>query len=474
MSDEEDILSHANRRIGSVLHGKYRLDAVLGIGGMAVVYAATHRNQKQFAIKLLHPEFSVRSDFRARFLREGYAANSVRHEGVVSVLDDDVDETGTAFLVMDLLRGADVELLRERSNGRLPLQMALALGHQVLDVLAAAHERGIIHRDLKPANLFVVESGQVKVLDFGIARSSEGASSIHNTPSGSLLGTPAFMAPEQASAHHREVDAQSDLWALGACLFTLISGQFVHQADSSTETLIQAATTPARSVSGAAPDVPASVVELIDRALRFEKSARWPSALAMRKALEQVHRELFGELSREPLRTCVAELGAARYGVTPAAETRALADGDTIAATPEPVPAAAPQSTKHRRRSRSWLVGLVAAAVLGAPWLGQLVHAPNPLLVTAPLGKTLTATRSVIPVLASQVASSAASAAPPLLTPETAARGAQVAPKGPRSKRAFNSNRISKPPATAVAPPPSEAVALTRIAASNPLELELQ
>src|SRR4051812_47334773 len=94
MSGEGSVLKHAAERLGSTLHGKYRLDSILGVGGMAVVYSATHRNQKRFAVKILQPEFSVRSEFRARFLREGYVANRVAHDGVVAVLDDDIDETG--------------------------------------------------------------------------------------------------------------------------------------------------------------------------------------------------------------------------------------------------------------------------------------------------------------------------------------------------------------------------------------------
>src|SRR5450631_3091958 len=134
---------------------------------MAVVYRATHRNRAEFAIKMLHGELSMREDIRARFLREGYAANSVKHPGAVRVVDDDVAEDGAAFLVMDLLEGATVEELWERADRHLPVPVAAAIVHQLLDVLTAAHEAGIVHRDIKPANLFVTTDGTVKVLDFG-------------------------------------------------------------------------------------------------------------------------------------------------------------------------------------------------------------------------------------------------------------------------------------------------------------------
>src|SRR5580700_12087689 len=117
MADDE-LLALARARLGMVLRGKYRLDRVLGIGGMATVYAATHRNKKKVAIKMLHPELSIRENIRARFLREGYVANSVEHPGAVAVLDDDVAEDGSAFVVMELLDGAPVDELWEKRDKR--------------------------------------------------------------------------------------------------------------------------------------------------------------------------------------------------------------------------------------------------------------------------------------------------------------------------------------------------------------------
>jgi serine/threonine protein kinase len=237
----------AKLRVGQVLRDKYRIDRVIGVGGMAAVYAATHRNQKQFAVKVLHTELSYREDIRTRFLREGYAANSVKHPGAVAVLDEDVAEDGAAFLVMELLEGASVEELAERAGGRLAESYAIGIAHQLLETIASAHAQGIVHRDLKPANLFVTREGQLKVLDFGIARGRDVASGGANvTGTGMLLGTPAFMAPEQALGKSAEIDAQTDLWAVGATLFTLLSGQLVHEGETPSHLMILAATTPAR------------------------------------------------------------------------------------------------------------------------------------------------------------------------------------------------------------------------------------
>jgi len=303
VEEVDEVALRAQERVGCVLREKYRLDRVLGIGGMAVVFAATHRNQKQFAVKMLHPELSLRRDIRTRFLREGYAANSFKHPGAVAVLDDDVAEDGAAFLVMELLEGTGVEEMWGRFGRQLPLAATLAIGHQVLDVLAAAHAKGIVHRDIKPANLFLTDDGTVKVLDFGIARVRDALSTgSSSTGTGVLLGTPAFMAPEQALSKSSEIDGRTDVWAVGATLFTLLSGHVVHDGDSASHVLVNAATQRARSVATLAIGTPLAVVELIDRALAFDKGQRWASAEAMRDAIGDAYAATVGEaLSRGPL-----------------------------------------------------------------------------------------------------------------------------------------------------------------------------
>ena len=245
---DSDIETWARAHVGTVLRGKYRLDRVLGVGGMAAVYKATHRNQAEFAVKMLHPQMSLSADVRSRFLREGYAANSVKHPGAVLVVDDDVAEDGAAFLVMELLGGISCEALWERSEGRLDHEAASAILIQLLDVLASAHANGVVHRDIKPANLFLTRPGAVKVLDFGIARAREAlASGDHGTQTGLTLGTPGFMSPEQARGRVREIDGRTDLWAAGATFFSLVSGQLVHEAETAHELMIKAATQPART-----------------------------------------------------------------------------------------------------------------------------------------------------------------------------------------------------------------------------------
>jgi serine/threonine-protein kinase len=288
MGDREQALL----RVGTTLKGKYRLDALVGVGGMASVYRATHRNRAQLAVKLLHPELSQRAEVRARFVREGYAANSVGHPGVVLVVDDDVADDGSAFLVMELLDGVGVEELSARFPQGVPLEVGVAIVRQLLDVLEAAHTAGIVHRDVKPANLFVTRDGTVKVLDFGIARVLEGAgTSALATGAGVPMGTPAFMSPEQALGRSHEVDARTDVWAAGATLFTLLTGKLVHEpaSISGAEMLVHAATRPAPLLGSVAPAIPAAIASVVDRALAFDRQARWPTARAMADALAEAN-----------------------------------------------------------------------------------------------------------------------------------------------------------------------------------------
>jgi eukaryotic-like serine/threonine-protein kinase len=261
---------------------------------MASVYAATHRNKKRAAVKMLHAEYSSDRAMRERFLREGYLANSVGHRGVVTVDDDDIAEDGAAFLVMELLEGETLEQRWRRKGQRLPLEEALAVADQVLDALAVAHERGVVHRDLKPENLFLTRERVVKLLDFGIGRLKELQAVPTNTVSGAAMGTPAFMAPEQARGRWEEVDGQTDLWALGATLFTLLTGQYVHEAEALNELLALAATRPARLIQRVRPDLPDAAASLIDRSLAFDKSQRFADARAMQAEVRRVYAALTG------------------------------------------------------------------------------------------------------------------------------------------------------------------------------------
>lgn len=295
MSSSSDPRVVAEKRVGQTLAGKWTIDKLIDTGGMAAVYQATHRNGKKVAIKMLHPFIAAHADVRERFLREGYVANQVDHPGAVSVLDDDTTDDGAAFLVMELLEGDSLEGCMTRNGGTLPISDVLAVADQVLDVLGAFHARNVIHRDIKPGNLFVTKQGIVKVLDFGLARLRDPRVGGAPTAAGIVLGTAAYMPPEQAQGKATEVDARADLFAVGAVMFRALSGRQVHDARSATERLFQAMKEKAKSLGVVAPEiakVSLGTVGLVDKALAFDKNERWASAEEMRKAVRATFAQL--------------------------------------------------------------------------------------------------------------------------------------------------------------------------------------
>jgi len=330
----------AEARVGTLLKGKWHLDALLGVGGMAAVYAATHRNKNRAAIKVLHPDLAAEPTIRARFHHEGYAANAVSHPGVVRILDDDETDDGLVFLVMELLEGETYDRIAQRCGGKLPVPEVLVLGHALLEVLEAAHNKRILHRDLKPENIFLTSSGLIKVLDFGLARVLEPAVQQGRlvTSFGTTMGTPGFMSPEQARGDWDEVDATSDLWAVGATMYTLLSGRLVHDATNLTGSLIMAATKPVSSLALVAPGLPRAVVSLIDRALEFDKSKRFPDAVTMRAAVADAMRPSTQVSARE------SDDAHRHHDVHP--EARIVRAGDSMAVTVHREGSAQPQDLK--------------------------------------------------------------------------------------------------------------------------------
>ena len=319
----EDLDSQAQARVGAWITEKYRLERLIGCGGMASVYAGVHRNRNRVAIKILHPHLSIDTDLRARFLREGYVANRVDHPGAVRVLDDDTADDGAVFLVMELLEGVTLDERWKRAGLRLPQQEVCELASQLLDVLAAAHAQGIVHRDIKPENLFLTREGVLKVLDFGIARLQEAGASHGPTQTGRMLGTPAFMPPEQALGRSREIDGQTDVWAVGATMFTLLTGHPVHEAETMQEMLVNAASQPARLLASLLPELPQGIAQVIDRALAFRKVERWSDARAMEAALGAAYRLCFGTVlpqNRAPSAPAIV----AAFPVKPLTAPRAL------------------------------------------------------------------------------------------------------------------------------------------------------
>lgn len=341
--------------IGQLLRGKWRVERLLGRGGMSSVYAATHRNGRRVAIKVLSPELRASPRNRYRFLREGYIANRVRHDGAVSVLDDDLTDEGIVFLVMDLLDGETLSARCRRSGERLGVCESLLLIDGLLDILSAAHANGIIHRDIKPSNLFLTRRGELKLLDFGIASLRETVGGLADTHSGKALGTPGFMAPEQARGCSRDVTFRTDIWATGATLFRLLTGRLVHESRTVNEALIAAATTPVASLRSLDNGIGDDIVELVDTALRFEPAERWRSAAEMRMAVQ-------GALAKMPAETSLVSSAAQiPEDLTDPGSTTLTTFGDRSEAS---LPTATPRVPRRSRR-RTWARSLAAAGVLG-------------------------------------------------------------------------------------------------------------
>src|SRR5581483_4426877 len=231
---------------------------------------------------------------RDRFLREGYVANKVDHPGRVAIQDDDITEQDEPFLVMELLEGDTVQAIWKKKGRKVPIPEAFWIAAEVLDTLESFHQQGIVHRDLKPANIFVTKENVVKLLDFGVARMRDATGD--RTRAGTALGTPSFMAPEQAMGLADGVDGRADIFSVGATLYALLSGQRLHQGRTDNEAFILAATTPAPSLARVAPDLPVEVIGIVDKALAWDRRARFESASQMREELMRVMRQMGAQL----------------------------------------------------------------------------------------------------------------------------------------------------------------------------------
>ncbi len=291
----ENLADKAQSRVGQTFAKKWHADRLLDIGGMAAVYAATHRNGNRVAIKVLHGIFSADNQVTQRFLEEGYVANKVGHPGAVNVLDDDVLDDGTPFLVMELLEGESLEGRLKRENV-IPAPSVLFVADRVLDVLQFAHDKGIVHRDIKPANVYLTADGGVKVLDFGLARVRERSLKGSMTRTGMVVGTASYMPPEQARGKRDLIDARTDIWAVGAMMFKALTGRHVHEGDTVNERLLAAMSEKARSITTLLPSLLPAVALVVDRALEFQKTDRWVDANTMQVAV----REAFEALEKKP------------------------------------------------------------------------------------------------------------------------------------------------------------------------------
>ncbi|MCC6897720.1 MAG: protein kinase [Polyangiaceae bacterium] len=340
-----------------VVGGRYRLERQLGQGGMGEVWAAQHAvTRRRLALKFLSGPVAPSAEARRRFLREARAASAVEHPNVVAIHDVFEVEDGTLLMVMDLLEGETLgqRLRRERE---LPLEVAARLLLPVVSAVGTAHERGIVHRDLKPDNIFIArEAGaeRVKVLDFGIAKlfsAEPGRPGL--TGAGAMLGTPCYMAPEQAGGE-ADIDHRADEWAIGVILYEALSGGRPIEGENVGQVLTRLLRDGIPPIRALVPDLPEDVARVIGRLLSKERADR-PDDLREVAAVLAAH----------------CDGGAPSFGAPgarPIEEVSAEPASRTVVARP-------------RRWGRAWvwaaaLVALVGVALAGSRWLART--APEP------------------------------------------------------------------------------------------------
>lgn len=260
--------------------GRYRLKSELGRGGMATVYHAFDPEfEREVALKVLPHEFLHDPNFRARFKREAKIIAALEHAAIVPVYDYGEDD-GQPFIVMRLMAGGS--LADRLIQGPLSLPEASRIFARIAGALDYAHTKGIIHRDLKPGNILFDNQGEPYISDFGIAKLSEGSGSF--TSSGRLVGTPAYMSPEQAKGE-RNLDSRSDIYALGAILYEMLTGKMPYDADTPMGIAIKHITEPVPRIREVNPDLPAGCEEVISRAMAKARADRFATAGEMAQTL---------------------------------------------------------------------------------------------------------------------------------------------------------------------------------------------
>jgi serine/threonine-protein kinase len=276
-------------REGEMLAGKYRVERVLGAGGMGIVVAAVHvQLEQRVAIKFVREEALGNTDAVERFLREARAAVKLKSEHAAKVLDVGTLESGAPYMVMEYLEGSDLGAVLEQ-HGTLTVQAAAEWIVQACEAIAEAHAMGIVHRDIKPQNLFLARSvggqAQVKVLDFGVSKSLTSSDAGKLTQTRSMLGSPLYMSPEQMRSS-RDVDARADVWALGVVLYELLTKRYPFEAESMPELCLKVVSDPPAPILTFRADLPLPMVDVIDRCLQKDPGKRFANAAELASALE--------------------------------------------------------------------------------------------------------------------------------------------------------------------------------------------
>ncbi len=338
--------------IGTVVGDCYEIIKIIGYGGMAKVYEARHTRltEMRFAIKLLLPEFAAKPEIVIRFGREAATASRIHHPNVVDVYDVHRTADGTPYIVCEYLKGCELGTLLGE-DGKQDPDLAVRIARQICDGLAAAHEAGVVHRDMKPENVFLVgelSNPLAKIIDFGISKITDPNESNKLTRTGFVMGTPAYMPPEQAKGGH--VDHRTDVYGIGAILYRALTGHAPFEGDDAGALLAAVLTQEPRRPRTLDPTIPESLELIIERAMAKNPDDRYQSVEAMGAELAQWESPRRREmLATSPASVASGDLTSGGMAALQPVDSNALA-----------------RTTRHARRARPQIIALSGVAFV---WL---------------------------------------------------------------------------------------------------------
>jgi serine/threonine-protein kinase len=372
-------------RVGAIILGRYHVVRLIEKGGMGAVYEVTHKNLgRRFAAKMLSSELSRNEEALARFRREADAIARLRHPNIVDVVDWDLLDDGSPVLVMEYLRGQTLADQIAR-HGPLDWPLFADVADRALSAIQVAHAAGIVHRDLKPSNIFLAvdDAGQVhpKVLDFGVSKVADTQTMVGTNPT--ILGTPSYMAPEQAEGRGREIGPATDVWAMGSVLYEMATGRMAYWGDSVPSILYMVCHGKPDPIPTYRRDAPPRLVNVIERTLTRDPEVRVRDASRLRRELRAALGPFLGEVNFDPVTpyprpvTPPPIVSAGHTPVPVPIPAAASAPIQEVVDLDEPTriemePPDMPELARARRPARRRMA-LLAAACVGAMALGVLV-----------------------------------------------------------------------------------------------------